>query len=270
MKKKAKPSLWPDVSILIVACLAITAFFRGAWQFWLLLAAFAVWCIYAVYKHLLPFLREQQDQKEARDLRRHYEQQAKHRAFSEVDVSDPVSLVLLRHASHRISARLKAVYPDATWEWCTDHPEQIVAKGGIGRIRLHSAGNFNYAEVTLDQDARISFQLLKMIPFAEEETPESNGQPTPKKVREIDPQVWYEQKGRAVLTNLIADLNSRGHSSLTILDDGSISITQADDEVKKPAFESIPDRTYWPRLVKVFEREGIAADAADHGLVLSW
>ena len=269
MKKKEKPSLWPDVSILVVFFLVITAFFRGAWQFWLLLAAFAVWCTYAVFRHLLPFLREQRDRQEAKELRKHYERQVSQRMFSEVDVSDPVSLVLLRHASHRISAKLKAVYPDATWEWCTDHPEKLVAKGGVGRIRLHSAGDYHYAEVTLDQDARISFQLLQMIPFGEAASASSEQAPV-KEAREVDPQVWYEKKGKAVLTNLIADLNSRGHNCLTILEDGSISVSQAEGEGKRTAFESVPERTYWPRLVKIFEREGIAADAADHGIVLSW
>lgn len=269
MKKKAKTSLWPDVSILIVACLAITAFFRGDWQFWLLLAAFAVWSTYAVFRHLLPFLQEQRARKEAKELRKHYERQASQRMLPEVDVSDPVSLVLLRHASHRISAKIKAVYPDATWEWCTDHPEKLVAKGGVGRIRLHSAGDYHFAEVTLDQDARISFQLLQMVPFGEVASAGSEEVP-PKEVREVDPQVWYEKKGKAVLTNLIADLNSRGHNCLTILEDGSISVSQAEGEGKRTAFESVPERTYWPRLVKIFEREGIAADAADHGIVLSW
>lgn len=270
MKKKAKTGLWPDVSILIVAVLAITAFVRGAWQFWLLFAAFAVWCTYAVYKYLLPFLREQRDRKEAKTLRQHYEQNVKKRTFTEVDVSDPVSVVLLRHANHRISSKLKALYPDATWEWCTEHPERIVAKGGVGRICLHNAGDYNYGEVILDQEARICFKLLKLVSYEEEANPSIGDKPTPKQVQEIDPQIWYEKKGKAVLANLIADLNSRGHSSLTILEDGSISISQADSDIKKPAFESVPERIYWPRLIKVFEREGIAANAADHGLVLSW
>ena len=172
MKKKAKPGLWPDVSILIVTCLAITTFIRGAWQFWLLFAAFAVWCTYAVCNHLLPFLWEQRDQKEARDLRKLYEKrQPKQQAFTGIDVSDPVAIVLLRHASHRISANLKAVYPDATWEWCVENPERIAAKGGVARIRLHGAADYNFAEVTLDQDARISFHLLKMVPFGIEDCP---------------------------------------------------------------------------------------------------
>ena len=273
MKKKAKPNLWPDVSILVVAVLAITAFFRGKWQLGLLIAAFSIWSIYAVFRHLLPYIQEQQHRREAKVLRQHYEQRrAKQQIFSDVDVSEPVSVVLLRHASHRISANLKAVYPDATWEWCVSDPEKIVAKGGIGRIRLHGAEDYNYAEVKLDQDARISFQLLKVVPFGTDELAVDNTEqaPAPRKVREVDPQVCYEKKGKTVLSNLIADLNSRGHSSLTILDDGNISIMQADKEVKKTAFESVPERTYWPRLVKVFEGDGIAADATAKGLVLSW
>lgn len=273
MKKKKKPNLWPDVSILVVAVLTITAFFRGKWQLGLLITAFTAWGIYAMLRHLLPFIREQLYRKEARELRHRYEQrQAKQQMLSDVDISDPVSIVLLRHASHRISANLKAVYPDATWEWCVNDPERIVAKGGVGRICLHGVQDYNYAEVKMDQDAAISFQLLKVVPFGEDDQPSDHKGPTPlpRKVCEVDPQVWYEKKGKAVLSNLIADLNSRGHSSLTILDDGNISIMQADKEVKKAAFESVPERTYWPRLVKVFEREGIAADATDNGLVLSW
>lgn len=273
MKKKAKPNLWSDVSILVVAVLTITAFFRGNWQLGLLIAAFTVWSIYAVFRHLLPYIQEQQHRREAKVLRQHYEQRcAKQQVFSDVDISDPVSVVLLRHASHRISASLKAVYPDATWEWCVSDPEKIVAKGGVGRIRLHGVQDYNYAEVTMDQDAKINFQLLKVVPFGADEPPANNKEPAPapKRIREVDPQVWYEKKGKTVLSNLIADLNSRGHSSLTILDDGNISITQADKEIKKAAFESVPERTCWPRLVKVFEGDGIAADATAKGLVLSW
>ena len=270
MKKKKKPNLWPDVSILVVAVLTITAFFRGNWQLGLLITAFTVWSIYAVFRHLLPYIQEQRQRREAKELRQHYEQRrAKQQAFSDVDISDPMSVVLLRH---RISASLKAVYPDVTWEWCVNDPERIVAKGGIGRIRLHGVKDYNYAEVNLDQEAKISFQLLKVVPFGTEEPLTDNKEPAPgsRKAREVDPQIWYEKKGKAVLSNMIADLNSRGHSSLTILDDGNISIMQADQEIKKAAFESVPERTYWPRLVKVFEREGIAADATAKGLVLSW
>ncbi len=272
MKRKRKTGLLPDVSILIVTVLAITAFLRGTWQFWMLVAAFAAWSAWAIYRHLIPFLREEMARREARQIRRHYEQiQQKKNSIIDIDLSDPVSIVLLRHVNHRISAYLQSVYPDATWEWSCNDPEMIVAKGGTGRIRLSGAADYNYAEISLDQDAKIDCQLLKIVPFTSDTTvPSEAAQESASKPREIDPQVWYEEKGKLVLTNLIADLASRGHSSLTIQEDGSISIQQANKEMKRPAFESVPERTYWPRLVKVFEREGIASSITTQGIVLSW
>ena len=45
---------------------------------------------------------------------------------------------------------------------------------------------------------------------------------------------------------------------------------QADSEITKPAFENVPEKTYWPRLAKVFEREGLAAEITSTGIALSW
>ena len=73
-----------------------------------------------------------------------------------------------------------------------------------------------------------------------------------------------------MLENLIADLNSRGHNSLTIKENGEITIQQADSEVKQAVFEYVPEKTYWPRLTKVFESEGLAAKTTENGMVLSW
>jgi nicotinamide riboside transporter PnuC len=93
LKRKSKPNLWSDVCILIIAVLAITAFIRGTWQFWLLIAAFTVWSIYASFRHLFPFIREQRDRREARELRRYYEQR---KASSRVyRISTSLTLYLL-------------------------------------------------------------------------------------------------------------------------------------------------------------------------------
>lgn len=100
--------------------------------------------------------------------------------------------------------------------------------------------------------------------------PSGEAETIPKKQNPIDPQVWYEQQGRTVLESLISDLDSRGHHSLTILENGDIAIKQADAEITHTAFANVPERTYLKRLAKVFEREGIAADVTDGGIVLSW
>ena len=82
--------------------------------------------------------------------------------------------------------------------------------------------------------------------------------------------VWYEVQGRKVLEALITDLHSRGYNSLTIRENGDIAIQQADSEKVRTAFESVPEKPYWARLCKVFEREGMAANITDGGILLSW
>lgn len=271
---KQKKNLWSGVSSLIVAVLAITAFLRGAWQFWMLIAAFAVFAVWASYRFLIPFIKEKRYGREAKKLQKHYEAQTKQqRTFLDIDVSEPTSIVLLRHVNHRISAYLQSAYPEATWDWCVDNPEKLVTKGGTGRIKLNGVPDYNFAEISLDQNAKIGCKLLKIVPFgaeqngAEETTAEEKPKPAP---REIDPQVWFEKQGRAVLQNLIADLNSRGHNSLTIEADGSIVIIQGDKALKRPAFANLPSKEYWPRLVNVFARNGMSGEITDSGLVLSW
>lgn len=92
----------------------------------------------------------------------------------------------------------------------------------------------------------------------------------PKQPDPVDPQVWYEVQGRKVLEALITDLHSRGYNSLTIRENGDIAIQQADSEKVRTAFESVPEKPYWARLCKVFEREGMAANITDGGILLSW
>ena len=268
---KKQRTLWNSVSVLVVAVLFVTAFIRGQAQIWLYGAAFALWSVWATVKHLIPYLQVKRQQKEARRIREKYEaQQAKKPKLTIPDISDPVNTVLLRHVNFRISTYLKSAYPDATWEWREDFPERLVAKGGTGRIQVYGIADFNFADVTFNQNADINCSLLKIVPMAE-----LTGQP----VKEphsapaaipVDPQIWYEKQGRLVLENLITDLNSRGHSHLTIKANGDISIEQNDTEVKQASLENMPEKVYWQRLAKVFQREGLAADITDNGLVLSW
>ena len=177
---------------------------------------------------------------------------------------------MLRHVNFRISAYLQSAYPEATWQGLEEFPEKIVAKGGTGRIQLYGVPDFNYADVSFDQKADISCSLLKIVPMAEVQQASGEKKTIPQQQTPVDPQIWYEKQGRSVLESLIADLHSRGHHSLTIRENGEIAIQQADSEITRPAFENVPEKTYWPRLVKVFEREGMAADITENGVVLSW
>ena len=278
---KRKKSLWSGVSILIVAVLAITAFIRGNAQVWLLAIAFTIWSVWACLYYLVPYIKEELHRREARRIRKKCEQQdAKRPSFTIPEVSDPINLVLLRHVNYRISAYLQSVYPDATWEWREEFPERIVAKGGTGRIKLFGVEGFNFADVTFDQNAGIDCALVNVVPMAQRTTSEApvakatdTAEETvtvPKQQNPVDPQVWYEVQGRKVLEALITDLHSRGYNSLTIRENGDIAIKQADSEKVRTAFESVPEKTYWARLCKVFEREGMAANITDGGILLTW
>ena len=278
---RRKKSLWSGVSILIVAVLAITAFIRGNAQVWLLAIAFTLWSVWACLYYLVPYIKEELHRREARRIRKKCEQQdAKRPSFTIPEVSDPINLVLLRHVNYRISAYLQSVYPDATWEWREEFPERIVAKGDTGRIKLFGVEGFNFADVTFDQNAGIDCALVNVVPMAQRTTSEApvakatdTAEETvtaPKQQNPVDPQVWYEVQGRKVLEALITDLHSRGYNSLTIRENGDIAIKQADSEKVRTAFESVPEKTYWARLCKVFEREGMAANITDGGILLTW
>lgn len=60
------------------------------------------------------------------------------------------------------------------------------------------------------------------------------------------------------------------YSSLVIKDNGDICIRQGDVEKAQTSFKSLPEKHYWPRLLKVFEREGIAASMTDDAIALNW
>lgn len=273
-----KNSLMTGVSLLIVAVLVITAFTRNTLQLWLLIGAFTVWGIWATIRFLVPYLQRVKLRYDARKLMKRYEEQAKQKARStstgksnpSTDMDDPTGLVLLRHVNYRVTAYLQALYPDATWEWQETYPERIIANSGTARIRIFNAADYNYADVTFDRNAKIECNMLKIVPMVELTAEGGNTTALPQKEEPVNPQVWYEKQARTVLQSLIHDLNSRGHHRLTIRDTGEIAIQQADQEITRPAFESVPERVHWPRLKAVFEREGMAADITDNGMVLSW
>lgn len=277
---RKKKSLWSGVSILIVAVLAITAFIRGDAQVWLLAVAFTAWSVWAVVYFLIPYVKEELHRYEAKRIRRKCEKQdAEKPKFTVPDVSDSVTHVLLHHVNYRISAYLQSVYPEATWQWREEFPERIAAKGGTGRIQLFGVNGFNFADVTFDQNAGIDCSLINVVPIAklgtdttaaEPEEAVSQPETSVKQQNPVDPQVWYEVQGRKVLETLVADLHSRGYSSLTIKENGDIAIKQADSEKVKLHLKASRKRLIGLGFARFFEREGMAANITDGGILLSW
>ena len=147
--------------------------------------------------------------------------------------------------------------------------ERLILRGGVGRIQIHGVPDYNYAEVTLAPTGKIQCSLVRIDPFpygakAEDETEE----PVPDE--QFNPQVWFKMQGQTVLEDIIADLSSRGHTSLEIHEDGSITVQDEDGGNAFPAFSSFPSRVHWPQVLRALERAGYAADENGDTISVNW
>ena len=250
--KKNTP-LWGSISILIGVVIVILALTRGTLCTVLLTAVFVAWGLWIILTQVLP------NRRAARAI-----QQIQPNAYPD----QALMQTLLRHVNYRISGCLKSAYPDAQGEWVMRDPAGFVAQGGTGRIRVSGIPEYDYADVTLDRNGKLSCSLVKVAPIggSSGEKPGAPAQDT------LDPRIWYETQGREVLERLVADLESRGHHSLTLKEDGTICTQSTDGgtETSQGAFTSFPERVYWPGLVKVLEQNGLAATTQDNGIIVAW
>lgn len=140
-------------------------------------------------------------------------------------------------------------------------------QGGTGRIRVYGIEEYDYADVQIDRNGNLSCNLLKVVPVQ----PRMDA-PTPPNQQPVDPQVWYDVEGREVLERVIADLDSRGHSSLSLKEDGSVCVHEDDDtkDIPQEHLTAFPPKVYWPRLGQVLESEGLSASVQDNEIAVSW
>lgn len=164
-----KKSIWSGVSVLIAAVLAIVAFVRSDTQIWLLTAAFTIWAIWVTAAFVFPYIQEQENEKRRAARRAAYNAQRQSLRALSVEEEDGFGPLLLRHVNHRISAYLKAVYPDAAWEWRSPEPEKLILHGGTGRITISGIPDYDQAEVTFDQNLGRDFSTSsRNSPYAGE------------------------------------------------------------------------------------------------------
>lgn len=258
--KKANP-LWDSVGILTGAVILMIALTQGILRTVLLSVAAAAWMVW------LAVLMIARYHKQARWRKKHSETETGENAEEYT-----TEQLLLHHVNHRISACLCVAYPGASWQWCMKDPARFVCKGGTGRIRVFGIDEYEHADVRIDRRGNLSCSLIKSVRLNEESAGGTGGdkQKTPPNKQPVDPRVWYETQGRAVLEHLVADLNSRGHSSLTLLENGDISIQEDKKDVTVEHFSVFPEKVYWPGLVRTLQGDGLAADATAQGIKITW
>ena len=258
---KSKTLLGPSVSILIVAVVAILAFVRGKLLIPLLIAPFALWGLWLVWKLLLPAWR---DARRQRDNAIPADWTPVEAASASTPDSALANLLLL-HVNYRVSASLMSYYPNVRWEWLVSDPARFVGEGGTGRIRVFGIPNYDYADVKLDQKARIDITLLSIAPLGD-----AGEEKTEKQL--LSPQAWFETQGKETLERMVMELNSRGHNRMFLKEDGSICIQQEDggDETPQGFFQNFPQKVYWAALVEVLKQNGLAATAMEHCIQVAW
>ncbi len=255
--------------MLIGAVIIILSLFRGVWQVGLLLAVFTLWGGWVVKFLLMPYINQAKRRKMRRKQR---EQRFNDVLLQTEDVhpqKDIATETMMRHVNHRITAYIHSIYPGATWEWSEKHPEQIVMGGGIGRLKVFGVEDFTHADIKVEKNGGIRCSMVKAVPITDVPA-EDNSQHVPPNKQPVDPQIWYETSGRSVLEDVIADLNSRGHSSLILKENGEVIIDQDKQEITAEQLAGFPAKVYWPRLMKVLQAEGLAAVTMAKGIQVSW
>ena len=260
---KPHEMLWSSVSILTGAVLAVFALAPEAWREELCLLAFAVWGIWL----LLALSRRGGRHRPFRRRRNVPRSQGARGTVPCGTTETYMEELLIRHVNCRISAYLHTAYPEAKWEWATDSPGKLILHGGVGRILLHGVPDYHYAEVEIQPSGSIRCNLLRLDPFPKEAPgnaqEEAESEP-------LSPRVWFELQGRQVLERTLPDLISRGYSSLTINEDGTIAVKDEQGGRAIQRFSGIPKRDRWPELVRVLEGEGYAASEDGNGITMTW
>lgn len=253
--------------VLLVAILAITCFTRGITQIILYGISLLSWCVYAFITQVIPMIQRYKYRMEVKQI---VKQEENSRVIKKEELDPKLSYLLLCHVNHRITGYIKSTYPDATWAWISNDPAEIIANGGTGRIELFGVKDYNFADISFDNDANIECTLLKVVSLKQAVQKEVKDAAAKEAKSEIDPQVWFEKSGRVVLKNLIADLSSRGHNTLTIQEDGSCIVEQGDKTLKVRQLDAFPEKVYHPKLIKVLAGAGISAKTVDAGLAVNW
>ena len=269
-KEKA---LQRGLCIFIGLVIAILSLIRGKWQLGLLITTFALWVLWVAVVLLAPRIRRAKRIREHKKIRKALQDSGTpHSVSFEIPkLKDPsTEQLLLMHVNHRISLYLRSIYGDITWEWCSENPIKLIIQGGTGRIKVFGISDYDHADVTLGKNAEICFDMLHIVPLAEISKKTSSEDNMPPNKQPVDPQIWYEMQGRSILESIVADLNSRGHSQLILHENGDILVQQDQGDVTAQHLDNFPAITYWPRLVQVLEREGLAAEVTDRKIIVSW
>ncbi len=168
------------------------------------------------------------------------------------------------HLSHRITDKLQSAYPNATWRWKYALSPGFVEDGGKARIETRGTDEYNEAEITVDGFGRIGIEMIrsKSINEAIKDADEKADV-----TYTSDVSVWYDVLGKKILTEMISELNAKGNKSLSVSEDGSIMVGEAETVGSFPSF---PSKNLWSKLAQIIEGEGLRTVCNEASIEIGW
>ena len=201
-----------------------------------------------------------------------------HRKQKQKDPVFDMETLLIRQISYQVTDKIKAAFPDASWEYTRPVKAESLLSCDIIRIRTFHTGDYNFADVSLDQYGHLKLFMMTITDFTPlpgqknpdgTKTDKSNN-PAEAPVH-VDPESWYSLIGKPLLTELIGDLQARGHQKLFINEAGEIFIFDNNNNPEiKDTFQHFPPRDYWTALTDIFHRDELKAKETGNTLELSW
>lgn len=182
--------------------------------------------------------------------------------------------LLIRQISYQVTDKIKAAFPDASWEYIRPVKAESLLNCDIIRIRTFHTGDYNFADVSLDRYGHLKLFMMTITDFTPlpgQKNPDGTktDNPTEPPVH-VDPESWYSLIGKPLLTELIGDLQARGHQKLYINESGEIFIYANNTPEIKDTFQHFPPRDYWAALMDIFTRDELKAKETENTLELSW
>ena len=159
-----------------------------------------------------------------------------------------------------------------SWLWVKRPASEELCSGGVWRIRLSNADPFNFGEVTLTKSGKLTITLLQALPLKEaEKTPlESNELEEDEVTERMDVGGWYRAEGDDLISGMIDELNTQGHRSLTVRENGEVYITSSGSDEVVGQIKNFPPRLVWDEFCQMLKDDDITATAKPEGLAMSW
>lgn len=286
----------PSLKILIVLSLLFAALFSRQLSQKLILASIAVWLLFmavsllrnrqrrrdkkvfslrTAFARTFPFVRDSFGKETSNDSvsvsPAEYrppvlpDQKA---AFSEAELAQ-----ILQHIRLRITDKLKSAYAEATWQWDKEPDLHDILAGKTFRILVENMESYTHADISFDRFGRIHVEPMTIGAFSPAESKadaDDTDTPAPEEPAVVDVRVWYELIGQKILTEQITELHAKGHSKLTIMENGDITVKNQKKDILKATLDSFPAQNYWQELVSILAEDQLTAKITGNSLQVSW